>query len=733
MGDFRKLTDRAALFQINSLFDGDDGNNTLPGSDGADDIIHGYGGNDSIYGFGGNDSLYGGEGDDQLFASDGNDHLWGGAGADTLYGGDDFTYAHYDQSATKVTVDLVNQGNNTGEAAGDQLNKIKGLVGSAFDDTLVGNAEANHLDGGAGGDILRGGAGEDTLTGGDGDDILIGGAGADHMVGGAGLGDMANYSDAKIGVRVYLGAPQGNTDDAAGDTYDGIENIAGSMNGDLLVGDDQNNMIYGIGGGDTMQGEAGNDGLEGGDGNDSLKGGEGDDSLDGGAGGDELHGGNGFDFATYASWNSTTTVGIRVSLKVPGNVNDGDAKGDSYDSIEGLIGSRYNDLLDGNDGDNNLQGWYGDDTLQGGLGLDTLFGGEGNDRLSGGDGDDILVGEAGNDNIAGSDGTDIAVYSGRFSEYTITANATNYTVVDTKADRATGNNGTDTVNNTVEILRFDDLDYRLNNREPTDIRLTTAAVSESTLASTIVSSLTAVDADGDAISYSLVSTDGPFKIDGNNLILTGPLDYETKTSHTITVKAWNGYGAGTTQVLTISVADVVENNDPKDPNNPDLPLILRGTAKNDVLQGRNANDVLYGLNGNDKLYGGAGNDKLYGGAGKDVLDGGSGQDIFVFDTKLSKLSKVNKANQDRIVDFDVKDDTIHLKKSVFTKLDKKGVLKSAEFYAGTKAHDASDNLIYNKKTGALYYDADGTGVQEQVQIATLSKNLKLTYKDFFVI
>ena len=46
---------------------------------------------------------------------------------------------------------------------------------------------------------------------------------------------------------------------------------------------------------------------------------------------------------------------------------------------------------------------------------------------------------------------------------------------------------------------------------------------------------------------------------------------------------------------------------------------------------------------------------------------------------------------------------------MFKKLDKKGVLKSAEFYQGTKAHDTSDNLIYNKKTGALYYDADGTG------------------------
>ncbi|WP_040638702.1 M10 family metallopeptidase C-terminal domain-containing protein [Microvirga lotononidis] len=128
----------------------------------------------------------------------------------------------------------------------------------------------------------------------------------------------------------------------------------------------------------------------------------------------------------------------------------------------------------------------------------------------------------------------------------------------------------------------------------------------------------------------------------------------------------------------------------------------------------------------------AGNDRLYGGAGKDTLEGGDGQDIFVLDTKLSKSAKVNKANQDRIVDFSVTDDTIHLKKSVFTKMAKKGVVKKGEFYQGVKAHDRDDHVIYNRKTGALYYDADGSGSQAQIQIATLSKNLKMTYKDFFV-
>ena len=105
----------------------------------------------------------------------------------------------------------------------------------------------------------------------------------------------------------------------------------------------------------------------------------------------------------------------------------------------------------------------------------------------------------------------------------------------------------------------------------------------------------------------------------------------------------------------------------------------------------------------------------------------------MFDTKLSKSSKVNKANLDKITDFTVKDDTIHLAKSVFKKMAKKGVIKSSEFYQGVKAHDESDHIIFNRKTGALFYDADGTGSIAQIQIAILSKNLKLTYKDFFVV
>ena len=60
----------------------------------------------------------------------------------------------------------------------------------------------------------------------------------------------------------------------------------------------------------------------------------------------------------------------------------------------------------------------------------------------------------------------------------------------------------------------------------------------------------------------------------------------------------------------------------------------------------------------DQFDGAFGDDKLSGGLGNDILTGDKGRDIFVFDTGLNK-----KTNVDKIVDFNHRDDTIHLAKS----------------------------------------------------------------------
>jgi Ca2+-binding RTX toxin-like protein len=162
-------------------------------------------------------------------------------------------------------------------------------------------------------------------------------------------------------------------------------------------------------------------------------------------------------------------------------------------------------------------------------------------------------------------------------------------------------------------------------------------------------------------------------------------------------------------------------------------VTINGTSASERIDGRANNEYLKGFSGNDRLNGNDGNDWLSGGAGKDVLTGGRGADGFVFDAKLSK-----KTNYDTVKDFNVRDDSVYLDNAIFKKLGSgseanPGKLKKAYFQVGTKADDRNDYLIYNKKTGVLYYDADGSGSANQVEIAKLSKNLKLTEKDFFII
>ncbi|MBW4953804.1 hypothetical protein KZW03_30345, partial [Klebsiella pneumoniae] len=120
--------------------------------------------------------------------------------------------------------------------------------------------------------------------------------------------------------------------------------------------------------------------------------------------------------------------------------------------------------------------------------------------------------------------------------------------------------------------------------------------------------------------------------------------------------------------------------------------------------------------------GGLGNDKLYGGAGRDA---------FVFDTRPNK-----RTNADKVYDFKSRDDSFYLDNKYFTKLGsgseaRPKKFKSDMFIEGKKAQDREDRIVYDKKTGSLYYDQDGTGSKAQVKIATITNKTKLYWHDFF--
>jgi Ca2+-binding RTX toxin-like protein len=70
---------------------------------------------------------------------------------------------------------------------------------------------------------------------------------------------------------------------------------------------------------------------------------------------------------------------------------------DAMDGNDRIVGSRFNDLLDGGTGDDRLRGGAGNDQVGGGNGMDDLRGGPGDDVLNGGAVRDKLAGGAGND------------------------------------------------------------------------------------------------------------------------------------------------------------------------------------------------------------------------------------------------------------------------------------------------------------------------------------------------
>jgi Ca2+-binding RTX toxin-like protein len=151
-----------------------------------DDTLIGDGAGNILNGANGNDMLKGGGGADVLYGGNGNDTLRGGTGADWLDGEDGIDTADYGDSGAGVNVNLDTGATAGGDAAGDTLNSMENVTGSAFNDQIWGDGGANVLKGLNGNDLLYGLGGNDVLIGGNSNDQLTGGMGADVLTGGGG-------------------------------------------------------------------------------------------------------------------------------------------------------------------------------------------------------------------------------------------------------------------------------------------------------------------------------------------------------------------------------------------------------------------------------------------------------------------------------------------------------------------------------------------------------------------
>ena len=127
------------------------------------------------------------------------------------------------------------------------------------------------------------------------------------------------------------------------------------------------------------------------------------------------------------------------------------------------------------------------------------------------------------------------------------------------------------------------------------------------------------------------------------------------------------------------------------------------------------------------VTGNAGANVLDGGLGADRLHGRGGADTFAF------TSALGGGNVDQLLDFVTGIDRIALDDAIFAGIGRRGGFNANAFFAGSAAQDGNDRIVYNRATGQLFYDADGSGAGAAVLFAILSGTPSLTASDFQVI
>jgi RTX calcium-binding nonapeptide repeat (4 copies) len=536
------------------------------------------------------------------------------------------------------------------------------------------------------------------------------------------------------------------------------ETLTGTNAQEHLLGGEGNDVINAGGGGDLIYGGFGNDTINGGAGNDIIYGQGGHDTIDGGEGSDTIrvsgvYTDGYYGFGDWDTYRDTGTSGVDTIEAVgTGNVDIATKYFSTDSGIEVIDGRKAGGIvrLLGNWEDNILD--FRTTTFVGGNFV--IDGWTGNDFIYGSAGDDTIIGGRGNDYVDGSDGSDTFVVSGNEA-----SGYENFHDFDTYQD--TGTTGVDTIK-AVGPGNVDIGLYR-NFGPSSGIEVVDASGAAgrvrllgdkyaSTLdfrGMTFVGNVVIDGYFGDDVIYgnsqdnTIIGGAGYDTLNGgegsDTYEVTGNVaggrfsfqDYDkyhdTGTTGTDTIKA-----IGANVDVGMSKFDATSGIEVIDGTSATGTVRLLGTSAANTLDFRGVtftgnNIVIDADAGNDTVYGNDQANVINGGLGMDTLTGGAGADIFVFKTALSTN------NVDRITDFNVADDTIHIDDAIFRNAGALGELSANAFVTGTRALDADDRFVYNAANGYLYYDADGSGSGGAVLFAKLGAGLALTHADFLVV
>lgn len=639
---------------------------------GNDDLIGGSG-NDAVSGDAGNDSLYGSQGDDILSGGRGDDIVVGGAGNDTFRfsrgDGNDIVFDDYsDDWATVWKAGAWLNGYTyvaeTSEVLAPDGSYVRKNVGTVedpdfqwigqfdYDDTtgelrrFTPSASATTVVSDKGEDriefaldinvqdiMFERAAGTNDLR------VVVGRDGAESGMESArdsltlkdwyatpgAIETFAFYGAGEIDVSASGYNLVAGTDGAAGTASTPLR---GSVGKDWMTGAGGADHLAGGAGDDIVAGNAGSDHLKGEGGNDVLYGGSGNDILDGGIGSDVLSGGTGIDTASYASAANAVTVYLTNAA-----LNQGDAAGDVYDSIENLIGSGAGDVLGGDDGDNEITGGKGSDFLLGGLGSDTY-------KWNIGDGADVIEDV---EFIAET----IVSAEGEIGE--------NYEVLWTRLGDPKGSNlkteyqlqlvhaetgeliydqrtfTYDGLTDQPEVRYWQKQGWQKGFMPATDGSVTRVAYDEQ---------MDGGEADAIEMGAGISLADLFFEREADNLRISYIVNDDGNNGEGLAVGQSNtanllvrnhfldknrveylifadGLAVSLTNIITADTTGIV--------NGTDLDELIVGQrgVRDDVLDGGAGDDVISGGEGNDTLRGGEGDDILEGGRGADVIDGGA--------------------------------------------------------------------------------------------------------------
>jgi len=317
--------------------------------------------------------------------------------------------------------------------------------------------------------------------------------------------------------------------------------------------------------------------------------------------------------------------------------------------------------------------------LTGNAANNQLAGQAGNDTLSGGLGNDTLNGGTGNDLLSGGAGLDLFVFNSLLASN-----------VDTISDFAAG-----------DLFQLDRTIFTALSAGAT---LTAAEF----VAGAGVASATNAQ---QRILHNTTSGALLYDADGNGTGLA--LQFASvAVGAPISAAVFQLTGAATP---------------PPSPN----PGVINGTAGADNLVGGAGNETLNGLAGNDTLNGSAGNDTLNGGSGSDLLTGGIGSDSFLL------ADAPGATNIDRITDF-AQGDRLLISGSAYTGLTL-GAVTATQFIEVRSTRDpvvsatAATRLIFDRDTGNLFHDPDGTGTQSIQQILSITNGYRLARSEFTVV